>query len=158
MLIGASDIPTLNALTLVTAENLKKIGMNVDLRLSDWGNVVTTRAKKDKPAEGGWHIFHTTFGGTTGASPLTSLPTVTSCDKSWFGWACDQQAEDIRQKFLRETDPEKQKETVEALHKRLWEVLPFIPLGEYVQPWPHRKSVTGLLKAPLFVYWNLDKS
>ena len=158
VLIGASDIPTLNALTLVTAENLKKIGMNVELKLSDWGNVVTTRAKKDKPSDGGWHIFHTTFGGTTGASPLTSLPTVTSCDKSWFGWACDQTAEDIRQKFMRETDAEKQKELAEALHKRLWEVLPFIQLGEYVQPWPHRKSVTGLLKAPLFVYWNLDKS
>ena len=67
-------------------------------------------------------------------------------------------AEDIRQKFIRETDPEKQKELVEALHKRLWEVLPFIPLGEYVQPWPHRKNITGLLKSPLFVYWNIDKS
>ena len=158
VLIGASDLPALNALTLVTAENLKKIGMNVDLKLSDWGNVVTRRSKKDKPADGGWHIFHTTFGGTTGASPLTSLPTVTTCDKSWFGWACDPQAEAIRQRFIRETDAEKQKEIVEALHKRLWEVLPFIPLGEYVQPWPHRKNITGLLKAPLFVYWNLDKS
>ncbi|MBM3534860.1 MAG: ABC transporter substrate-binding protein [Alphaproteobacteria bacterium] len=158
VLIGASDLPALNALTLVTAENLKKIGMNVDLKLSDWGSVVTRRSKKEAPADGGWHIFHTTFGGATGASPLTSLPTVTTCDKSWFGWACDQQAEDIRQKFLRETDSEKQKELVDALHKRLWEVLPFIPLAEYVQPWPHRKSITGLLKAPLFVYWSLEKS
>src|SRR5687768_18247424 len=38
-LIGASDIGFLKSLTLVTADNLKKIGVNVDLQLQEWGNV-----------------------------------------------------------------------------------------------------------------------
>jgi peptide/nickel transport system substrate-binding protein len=158
VVIGAEDLPQLKALTLVTADNLKKIGMNVDLWMADWGNVVTRRSKKDPPAQGGWHIFHTTFGGPAGSSPLTSLPTVTSCDKAWFGWSCDEAAEKIRQQFIREPDPAKQKQLAEALHKRIWEVLPFIPLAQYSQPWPHRKNITGLLKGPVLVFWNIDKT
>src|ERR1700738_4322759 len=37
VLIGGADVPAYNTLTLVTADRLKKIGINVDLQLSDWG-------------------------------------------------------------------------------------------------------------------------
>ena len=57
MLIGGADVPAYNTLTLVTADRLKKIGINVDLQMSDWGSVSTRRAKKDPPDQGGWNPF-----------------------------------------------------------------------------------------------------
>ena len=42
-IIGASDLPSLNAMTLVTAEKLKAIGGNVEVILADWGSIVTRR-------------------------------------------------------------------------------------------------------------------
>ena len=53
---------------------------------------------------------------------------------------------------------EKQKVLADELQKRLWEVIPFVPLAQYTQPVPHRKNVTGLLLAPIQVFWNMDKS
>ncbi len=158
VVIGAADIPSLNALTLMTIENLKKIGANVEPVIADWGSIVTRRSKKDPPDKGGWHIFHTTFGGPGGSNPLTSLPAATACENSWFGWPCDKVASDILAKFAAETDPVKQKEIGVEYQKRLWEVIPFVPLAQYTQPIPHRRNVTGIVKSPIQFFWGIDKS
>ncbi|MBM3546478.1 MAG: ABC transporter substrate-binding protein [Alphaproteobacteria bacterium] len=158
-IIGATDIGYIRAQSLVTAENLKKIGVNVDLVLTEWGNVVARRAKKDPPEQGGWNIFHTSSGGSTMSLPFVNIGTFTLCDASWFGWPCDAEAEKMRQTFMREPDAAKRKQLADNLHKYLWEnVVPFIPIGQFYQAMVHRKNVTGLIKANTVVYWNVDKS
>src|ERR1700730_919461 len=117
VLIGGADVPAYNTLTLVTADRLKKIGINVDLQLSDWGSVSARRAKKDPPDQGGWNLFHTSANGAQLASPLVSPSTIMTCDgKNFVGWPCDEKEEALRQQYIQETDPEKQKALVEAMH------------------------------------------
>jgi len=157
VLIGATDIAQLKALTLVSADNLKKIGMNVDLQMAEWGNVIVQRGKKDAPDKGGWNLFHTTAGGVSQALPFVNNSTATTCDAAWFGWPCDEAAEKMRQAFIRETDPAKQKKIAEDLHKRLWEVIPYIPVGQYNQPMIYRKNVTGMLRGGMAIWWNIEK-
>jgi peptide/nickel transport system substrate-binding protein len=156
--MGPADIQFINAYTMVTAENLKKIGVNVDLVVADWGTIVTRRSKKDAPAQGGWNIFHTGSGTASQANPMSSNTTPTTCGDAWFGWPCDAEAEKLRQQFIRETDAAKQKEIATALHKRLWENIPYIPIGQYQQPFVWRKNVTGWLKTNTVVYWNVEKN
>jgi peptide/nickel transport system substrate-binding protein len=159
VLIGSSDIEVHRALTLLTAENLKKIGVNVDLQVMEWGNVVARRGKKDAPEQGGWHLYHTTSGGTSQSLPHGNANTWTTCDKAFFGWPCDAEAERIRQQFMRETDPAKQKALAEAQHRRLWEaVIPYVPLGQYTSATVHRKNITGQLKGEIRVWWNVEKN
>jgi peptide/nickel transport system substrate-binding protein len=159
VVIGASDLTSLKALTLVTAENLKKIGVNVELYMAEWGTVIGRRAKKEAPDQGGWHIFHTTNGGPSQTLPFGNLGTPTICDQAWFGWPCDDQAERLRQQFMRETDPSKQKQIAETLHRRLWEVIPYVPIANYEGPQVYRKNITGLVKGTsVQVWWNIDKS
>ncbi len=156
--MGPADIQFINAYTMVTAENLKKIGVNVDLVIADWGSIVTRRSKKDPPAQGGWNIFHTGSGTASQANPMSSNTTPTICGDAWFGWPCDEVAEKMRQQFIRETDPAKQKQIAEDLHKRLWENIPYIPIGQYQQPFVWRKNVSGWLKTNTVVYWNVEKN
>ena len=156
--MGPADIQFINAYTMVTAENLKKIGVNVDLVIADWGSIVTRRSKKEPPAQGGWNIFHTGSGTASQANPMSSNTTPTTCGDAWFGWPCDEVAEKMRQQFIRETDPVKQKQIAEDLHKRLWENIPYIPIGQYQQPFVWRKNVTGWLKTNTVVYWNVEKN
>jgi peptide/nickel transport system substrate-binding protein len=159
VLIGASDLNNLKALTLVTAENLKKIGVDVELYMAEWGTVIGRRAKKDAPEQGGWHIFHTTNGGPSQTLPFGSLGTPTVCEAAWFGWPCDEPAEKLRQQFMRETDPAKQKQIAETLHRRLWEIIPYVPIANYEGPQVYRRNVTGVVKGTsIQVWWNIDKS
>ncbi len=159
VLIGGADIPAYQQMSLVTADLLKRIGMNVDMQMSDWGSVASRRAKKDEPSKGGWNLFHTNANGAQLANPLTSPSTITTCDgKNFPGWPCDQVGEDMRIKYAYETDPAKQQALVEAMHRRLWEVLPYVPLGQFKQPFLWRKNVTGVLKTNTLVYWNIEKT
>ena len=158
VLMGPADIQFINAYTMVTAENLKKIGVNVDLVIADWGSIVSRRSKKEPPAQGGWNIFHTGSGTAAQANPMSSSTTPTTCGEAWFGWPCDEAAEKLRQAFIRETDPAKQKQIATDLHKRLWEVIPYIPIGQYQQPFVWRKNISGWLKVNTVVYWNVEKN
>jgi peptide/nickel transport system substrate-binding protein len=133
VLIGGSDIPAYQQMSLVTADLLKRIGMKVDMQMSDWGTVAARRQKKDPPAQGGWNLFHTSANGAQLSSPLTSPSTITTCDgKNFPGWPCDQVGEDLRMRYIREPDPEKRRALLEAMHRRLWDVLPYVPLGQFV--------------------------
>jgi peptide/nickel transport system substrate-binding protein len=158
-IIGASDLPSLHAMTLVTAEKLKAIGGNVEVILADWGSIVTRRSKKESPEQGGWNIFHTTWGGLSMHHPLTNVAVNADCaQKNWFGWPCDQEAMKLRDQFLAAATPDEQKRIAEAYHKRLYEVQPLAVTGQYSQPTFYRKNVTGLLKAAILTFWNVDKS
>jgi peptide/nickel transport system substrate-binding protein len=127
--------------------------------MSDWGSVAARRAKKDPPAAGGWNIFHTSANGAQLASPLTSPSTITTCDgKNFVGWPCDQTEEDMRMRYVREPDAAKRQELLVAMHKRLWEVVPYVPLGQFKQPFLWRSNVTGVLKTNTLVYWNIEKA
>jgi peptide/nickel transport system substrate-binding protein len=97
VLISTGEIPSIAALGGVTADNLRKIGVNVEVAVSDWGTMVARRVKKDPPAQGGWNLFHTTVGGTGMSSLLTNFAISSSCGgDNWFGWPCDAQTEELR--------------------------------------------------------------
>ena len=85
----ASDFPTLAAYARVSADMLRRAGMNVDQQEADWGTVVQRRASKNPPDKGGWNAFCTTFTGMDMASPADNAVIRGNGDKAWFGLADD---------------------------------------------------------------------
>lgn len=159
VLIGGNDIPAYRQMSLVTADILKRIGFVVDMQLSDWGSVAARRAKKDPPDQGGWNVFHTSANGAQLASPLTSPSTIMTCDgRNFVGWPCDEESEAMRQRYIREANTEAQRALLERMHRRLWEQLPYVPLGQFRQPFLWRRNVTGVVRANTLVFWNIDKA
>jgi peptide/nickel transport system substrate-binding protein len=158
VIIGGADIPAYNAMSLLTAQRLRLIGFNVDLQLTDWGSVAARRAKKDPVDQGGWNLFHTSANGAQLTSPITSPSTIMTCDgRNFVGWPCDEVVEKMRDQYIKEADPAKQKALVEAMHKRLWEVIPYATLGQFRQPFLWRKNIEGVVKANTLVFWNIEK-
>ena len=47
---------------------------------------------------------------------------------------------------------------LEAMHRQLWDVMPYVPLGQFKQPFLWRKNITGVLRSNNVVYWNIDKT
>src|SRR5262245_51515255 len=54
--VVAQDLQITKALGEVTADLLRRLGMNVDFAAVDWGTTAARRAQKSPPGQGGWQI------------------------------------------------------------------------------------------------------
>jgi peptide/nickel transport system substrate-binding protein len=155
VVLHPTDHPTAGA-ALLTAENLKKIGVNVEVRALDWSTLTTLRTKKDEPAKGGWSIFHTRWDGML-SNPLALGPMSGACDKAWFGWPCDETIEKMRVAWSRAPDKATQRKLIDDMQLRMAETVPFVNTGGLNQPAAWRKNLDGVLASTTMVLWNISK-
>jgi peptide/nickel transport system substrate-binding protein len=66
--------------------------------------------------------------------------------------------EQLRDAFVRATDPEKQKKLAEQIQIRAMEVVTHASAGQYYVPSAWRKDrVDGVLNGPVPYFWNVTK-
>ena len=153
-----TDIGILAPLAPVTVQAMRAIGMKVDMQSMDWQTLVGRRAKQDPPAQGGWNMFHTTWVNADMLTPVQNLG-VNGRGKvgGWFGWPKDDEVEKLRDAFVRTTDPAQQKDIAAKIQKLAYDDVMWIPGGIYYQPSAWRTNLTGVVKAPVPFFWNIDK-
>jgi peptide/nickel transport system substrate-binding protein len=157
VLMQSTDLTVLTNLAPVAKSLMERAGFKVDMQSMDWQTLVARRAKKDPPGAGGWHAFLTAWVSADILNPVMTGFSNAGCDKAMFGWPCDTEMEKLRDQFARETDPAKLKEIAEAVQVRNTQVTTHINLGQYYTPVVTRKSVQGVLIAPVPVFWNVEK-
>jgi peptide/nickel transport system substrate-binding protein len=157
VIMKPTDLASITKLPDVAALLLRQAGFKVDLQSMDWNTLVSRRAKKDPPSEGGWHIFATAWVSPDVWNPLTNAALTTSGDTGWFGWADSPEIVKLRDEFARETDDAKRKALAADIQRAAFQYGTHAPIGEYVQPAAVRKGVTGLVTAPGNLYWNIKK-
>jgi len=158
VILKPTDLASIQKLPDVAAQLLRQAGFKVDLQAMDWNTVVSRRAKKEPPAQGGWNIFLTAWVAPDIWNPLTNAAIGALGEKSWFGWPADETIEKLRDEFARATDEAKKKALAEAIQVRAFEVATHAPLGEYVNPLAARNNVTGFVIGPGDIYWNVKKN
>ena len=160
ILMQPTDIPVLNNASLVTAQVLRDIGMDVEVQAMDWSTLTSRRAEDKAPADGGWNIFHTYSTGADVTSPIANIGVSGGGRESaWFGWPTDARTEELRDMYAREADPAKQKAIIDELQGRLFEeVVPYVNYGQWFQPVAWRKELSGVLVSPVPFFWNIEKN
>ncbi len=157
--LHATDHVTITPATQVLIQAMREAGLNVDAQAMDWGSVVSRRAKKEPPAQGGWNIFVTTSGTVSGANPVLHTWIGAACDKGLFGWPCDPEVERLRNAYgFAHTDEEKMK-VARDLQARAIEQVVYIPFGQWTQPIAYRADrIDGIVpNTGLAVLWNISK-
>ena len=157
VVLQPTDRPQYNAAAMVTIQMLRKAGVNVDAQAMDWSTVLTRRAKKDPPDQGGYHIFLTTHGGWDASMPVANGWFNSKCERANPGWACDLELDKLVEAWSREPDRAKRKAIVDQIQKRAYETVPYVPYGQYQQPIAFRSSLKGVLVSGIPVYWNIEK-
>jgi peptide/nickel transport system substrate-binding protein len=156
LLMHSTDLKALTNLAPVAKSLMEKAGFKVDMQSMDWQTLVARRAKKDAPSAGGWNAFLTAWIAADVQNPVGAAFLNSSCDKALFGWPCNAEMEKLRDNFAKETDPTKQKAIAEQVQVLTTQFTPEIPLGEYLIPIATRKTVSGVLAAPVPVFWNIE--
>ena len=156
--IAPTDYPVLNAESLVGADLLGKLGINVDLHGMDWGTMVQRRNNKDTVDKGGWSAFCTGWEGLNLVDPGAHYPIAGTGEKGWFGWFSSAKMEALRTSWFDAADFETQKKIAEQIQLDAWEEVPYYPLGQWLQPIAHRTTIDGIVKAPFPLFWNVRKT
>lgn len=155
VIINPTDFPLIGPHGQITADRLRRIGMNVELAETDWGTVVQRRVRREPVDQGGWSIFH-----TYGSSLAYLNPGVSSLVKGpgaagWFGWYTSPRAEELIQSWLNAAEPERQRSLANEINKLAQDDVATIPLGQFFIRTAHRRSITGLAKGSMPYPWGV---
>ena len=157
VVLDPADYPQIHALTLVSADVMKRMGFNVDLVTTDWGTVTSRRANQGPVDKGGWSMFHSTWSGTDVQNPAIHQNLRANGRGAWFGWPTDPELESLRDQWM-QAPPADQKPLADRIQVRAFETVPFVPLGYYWQPSAWNRSVGGTFPCPVTSFWNVSKS
>lgn len=158
VVLHPTDQVVYNAFITVAVDALRKVGLNIDEQMVDWGTVVQRRTSKAELDKGGWSLFPAGAPAAEFTDPLLSNPMRSNGAKAWFGWPDDPRIEAAYASWIDAgTDAEKRK--LEADYQlAAFDSVPIIPCGQYLPHAAWRKNVTGLLKGSAPVFWGADKA
>ena len=156
-LLHPTDQPYYDAMAQVTLGTLKQIGIAVQDAAMDFGTVVQRRASKEPLDRGGWSMFSSSFPALDYVDPLGAPALRGNGAGAWYGWPDMPKVEAARDAWLDSTDPAQQKQFTTDIQAAVFEAAPFVPLGQYFQSTAWNRRVTGQLRTPVPVFWNLQK-
>jgi len=157
VLMAAGDIPANAAHGEIGNDLLRRLGMNVDYVVSDWGTLVQRRAKKEPPSQGGWNMFHTNWPGTDMLYPVSMQVLRANGDKAWFGWPDLPQLQKLVELWTDAPDLVTQQRIAAKIQKEALEQVPFLPLGQFFGKTARRREIEGLVKG-VIAFWNVRRT
>ncbi len=156
--MAAQDFASHKAFGDITADLLKRLGVNLDFVAADWGTVIARRAQKTPPSKGGWHMLHTTLSGTDCTNPATYPQIRANGDGAWFGWPNIPQVEAEVTAWFDAQSLDEEKAAARRLNKAALDNVVALPLGLYLQYQAWRSNVSGVVKGPMPFFWGVSKT
>lgn len=156
-LIGPTDILAPAAMTQVAADLVRRLGMNADIALADWGTVVQRRTSREAVEKGGWSMLTTSFSSFDFVDPSAHFPMRGNGAAAWVGWPDMPRLEELRDAWFLAPDPAAQKAIAADIQRVVMEELPYIPVGAYKAMTAINKQLRG--RVPGFaIMWNLERA
>jgi len=156
-LIGPTDILAPSALSQVGADMFRRLGMNMDLVLTDWGTVVQRRASREPLERGGWSVFYTAFGSYDFLDPSGHFPIRGNGANAWFGWPTVPRLEQLRDAWFDAPDAATQKRLAEDIQRVVMDEVPYVPLGSYVSMTAMRRDLVDRVVGPA-IFWGIRRA
>ena len=157
VVLAPMDYPQLGAFGIVTADLLRRIGMNVDFQPMDWGTMIARTANREPVEKGGWSLFHTSGSMPSMLNPALNMYVRGQGAKGWSGWYDKPEIEALTQQWLDSPADGSQRELFDRIQRVLFDDPPLLPLGQYGVYTVRRKDITGILDGSASYPWNVRR-
>ena len=158
VIINPSDAQPIGAIGEVTADLLKRLGMDVSLETSDWGTVQKRRASRETPDKGGWNICHTIGPSYLLMTPVGHHYLRGLGSAGWFGWYKDDATEELTERWMLASDARDREQLAAQIQARAFTMVPTIPVGQFPMYNGYRTNVTGEVAAFPTPLWGARKA
>ena len=156
--VVAQDNSITKAQGEITADVLKRLGMNVDFVATDWGTVGQRRASKNEPSQGGWSMFHTWHSGTDCATIAGNVGVRANGEKAWWGWPTNAAVEKGVDAWFDAPSLEAEKAAIAGVNKAAMDDVVYIPTGFFYSYQAWRKNLSGIVGGPLPWFSGVKKT
>ena len=157
VVMAPMDYPQLGAFGIVTADLLKRLGMNVDFQPMDWGTMIQRTASRELVERGGWSMFHTSGSMVSMINPALNMYVRGQGLKGWVGWYDKPEIEAIAQEWLGSPADAAQRERFDRMQRVLFADPPLLPLGQYGVHTARGRDITGILDGSGSYPWNVRR-
>ena len=155
-LIGPTDILAPAALTQVAADMFRRLGMNMDFALSDWGTVIQRRTSREPVEKGGWSVLCTASSSFDQADPAAHSMIRGNGAAGWPGWPTIPRLETLRDAWFDAPTLDAQRSIAAEIQQVALDEVSYIPLGSYYGKTALRRNLTGRVPG-LMLLWNLRR-
>ncbi|WP_135466222.1 ABC transporter substrate-binding protein [Crenalkalicoccus roseus] len=156
-LLGSTDILAPSAMTQVAADMFRRLEVNLDLVLTDWGTVVQRRASREPLERGGWSVFCTAFNAYDFLDPAGHFPLRGNGTSGWFGWPTVPRLEELRLEWFGAPDLEAQQRIAREIQRVALDEVVYVPLGSYLSIMAMRRNLEGRVPGPP-VFWGIRRA
>lgn len=153
-----TDPASYDAVCQVAEGAFQRIGLNVEVQTTDWGTVTQRRYSKEPLDKGGWSLFPSGFPPVDYADPVMGGGFRTNGKDAWVGWPENPKLEALREAWIDSPDPAERKKLAEQIQLECFAFVPFIPMGQYIPASAWRSNLSGQLRGPAIVFWNVEKA
>ena len=157
VLLNTADLAVLAPMGPVLVDTLTKMGIKVDLQMSDLGTISQRWLSQAPLDQGGWSMFLFRGGTPLMANPLTATVARGLGPTGFPGNNTDQELEaDISEWIAAPTEQERATK-LDKVHRRLWDTMPIAPMAGYNQQTAFRSNLTGYIQMTTPVAWNIRR-
>ena len=157
LILHVTDIASHDAFYSVLKPMLEEAGFVVEEQITDWATVATRRASKEPVANGGWNVFLTGWAYVDQINPMTNVYVSGACENAWFGWACSEELQKLREEFATTADPEEQKKLATRMQEITHDLVPYVPLGQIFPSQGLASNLTDYIDSPVPFFWNVSR-
>jgi peptide/nickel transport system substrate-binding protein len=158
VVINPTDFATIRSMGEITADVLRRLGLNVELANSDWGTVVQRRASREPPERGGWSVFHSFGQAGNFLNPAVNLLTRGQSAAGWFGWYASAEVERLTNEWLDAPANERRHAIAMEIGRVANSDVATIPLGRFFVRTAFRRTLEGVLQGTAPYFWNVRRT
>jgi peptide/nickel transport system substrate-binding protein len=144
IVLGTAGSGYIPLLTQVGADVLRRVGMNVDLQLSDYATMARRIGRTEKPESGGWNMYFTPMEGAFTHTPVTNEYFRGDGKSGAPGWPRSPEIEALRAQWLVSESHAERQRIAEAAQLRLWADVPYVPMGQWLRLTAYRSDLVDI--------------
>ena len=158
VILSAADSSAVGPMSDVTRDVLTKMGMNVELVVTDAGTLQQRRLSKEPVEKGGWSIFHSFLPSHHLDNPVGNGFARGLGAKGLFGWYADDIIEQDARDWLFAATAAERDAASDRFQARAFENVPSIPLGEFQIRTAFRADLEGRVEGYGVFFWNIRRA
>jgi peptide/nickel transport system substrate-binding protein len=156
VLLSEPGVGAIKVFADITADLLRKIGMNVDEQVLDPGTWVQRLFSKKPPNEGGWNIYCVTLQGTDALTPATARYLRGNGEQAAAGWPNSAKLEALHEAWLDAPDVASQRLIAREIQAQAFIDVPYCPLGTSFFETAYSSDLAGVLDGQA-IFWNVRR-